>query len=185
MAEVDAYAVMSGPGSFTGVRVGLTTVKAWAEVYGKPIVALSRLEAIASRALHGTAYVAAFADANRGYVYGAVYRRSEAGLTALGDEMVFAPEKFVAAAADLAAGERISWASTDADAVLADAAWEGRKKLNEQIEQVSPFLAETLARLAVGRLAVGQSTDALALDANYVRRPDAEMFWKDTKAHGR
>ena len=46
LAELDSYAVCAGPGSFTGLRVGLTTVKAWAEIYGKPIVALSRLEAL-------------------------------------------------------------------------------------------------------------------------------------------
>src|ERR1700722_12922142 len=47
LAELDGYAVCAGPGSFTGLRVGLTTVKAWAEIHGKPIVALSRLEALA------------------------------------------------------------------------------------------------------------------------------------------
>ena len=50
MADVGGYAAAAGPGSFTGVRVGLTTVKAWAEVYGKPVAAVSRLEAIARQA---------------------------------------------------------------------------------------------------------------------------------------
>src|SRR5712672_1583922 len=45
LAELDGYAVCAGPGSFTGLRVGLATVKAWAEIHGKPIASLSRLEA--------------------------------------------------------------------------------------------------------------------------------------------
>ncbi len=47
--EVEVFAAASGPGSFTGVRIGLTTVKAWSEVFEKPIVALSRLEAVAAQ----------------------------------------------------------------------------------------------------------------------------------------
>src|ERR1039457_1968464 len=46
MEQIDVFAVGTGPGSFTGLRVGLTAVKAWAEVYGKPIAAVSGLEAI-------------------------------------------------------------------------------------------------------------------------------------------
>ena len=46
LGSLDGYAVCSGPGSFTGLRVGLTTVKAWAEIYRKPIAAVSRLEAL-------------------------------------------------------------------------------------------------------------------------------------------
>ena len=49
-ADIDVYVAASGPGSFTGVRVGLTTVKAWAEITGKPIVGVSRLEALAPQA---------------------------------------------------------------------------------------------------------------------------------------
>src|SRR5882762_4104478 len=58
MAEVDGYGVAAGPGSFTGVRVGWTMVKAWGEVYGKPIAAVARLEAVALQARGGTEYVA-------------------------------------------------------------------------------------------------------------------------------
>src|ERR1700749_1229018 len=48
--DIDVYVAASGPGSFTGVRVGLTTVKAWSEVTGKPIVGVSRLEALSTLA---------------------------------------------------------------------------------------------------------------------------------------
>jgi len=70
MEQVDAYAAAAGPGSFTGVRVGLTSVKAWAEVYGKRIAAVSRLEALAAEAPEETAWVAAFFNAQRGQVFG-------------------------------------------------------------------------------------------------------------------
>src|ERR1700748_2149873 len=66
MNDVDVLAVASGPGSFTGVRVGLTTVKAWAEVYGKPIVAMSRLEALARQPGGNGALVASAIRAQRG-----------------------------------------------------------------------------------------------------------------------
>src|ERR1700686_4378969 len=65
MADVEAYAVGAGPGSFTGVRVGLTTVKAWGEVYGRPIAPVSRLEAVASQSEAGRPFVAAFIDGSR------------------------------------------------------------------------------------------------------------------------
>src|SRR5882724_6500147 len=63
MDGIDGYAVAAGPGSFTGVRVGLTMVKAWGEVYGKRIAAVSRLEAMAMQGALGRSYVAAFVDA--------------------------------------------------------------------------------------------------------------------------
>ncbi|HET8922610.1 MAG TPA: tRNA (adenosine(37)-N6)-threonylcarbamoyltransferase complex dimerization subunit type 1 TsaB [Candidatus Acidoferrum sp.] len=184
MEDVDAYAAASGPGSFTGVRVGLTTVKAWAEVYGKPIVGVSRLEAIASQVSAATRYVAASANANRGQVFGAIYRRNVTELERLGDEMVLTPGDFVAAAAESAGRESVSWVSIDPDCMLVDKTWQAREKLNESIEHVSPFLAQTIAGMAAGRSAAGHSTDALRLDANYVRRSDAEIFWKGGKTHG-
>jgi len=185
MEEVDAYAAASGPGSFTGVRVGLTTVKAWAEVYGKRIVAVSRLEAMAAEALEGKAWVAAFANAQRGQVFGAVYQREGTALVRLGDEMVIAPGKFVEAAAESANGEGISWVSADAECLLSEDAWKAREMRGERVECVSSVRAPMIGKIGLAELAKGRFTDALALDANYVRRPDAELFWKGNAAHGR
>jgi len=185
MEDIDAYAAASGPGSFTGVRVGLTTVKAWAEVYGKPIVAVSRLEAMAAEASREKSWVAAFANARRGQVFGAVYQRQGTGLARLGDEMVIAPGKFVEAAAEFANGEGISWVSADAECVVSEAAWKAREVRGETVQRVSSVRAPMIGRLGLAALAEGRITDALSLDANYVRRSDAEIFWKGNAARGR
>jgi tRNA threonylcarbamoyladenosine biosynthesis protein TsaB len=185
MEDVEAYAAASGPGSFTGVRVGLTTVKAWAEVYGKQIVAVSRLEAIAVEASEGNGWVAAFANAQRDQVFGAVYQREGTGLVRLGDEMVIAPGKFVEAAAEFANGEAISWVSADPECIVSEAAWKAREMRGETVERISSVRAPMIGRLGLAALAEGRITDALALDANYVRRSDAEIFWKGSVARGR
>ncbi len=186
MKGVEAYAVAAGPGSFTGVRVGLTTVKAWGEVYGKPIVAVSRLNALASQAAEGVAHVAAFADARRGQVFGAVYRREGKSLARRGEEMVIAPGKFVELAAELAGGDGISWVSSEAGGLLADEAWKVRESRGERVQVVSSVLAPAIGRIGLGQLATGRVADPLSLDANYVRRSDAEIFWKGgTAKHDR
>jgi len=182
--EVSGYAVAAGPGSFTGVRVGLTTVKAWAEVYGKPVAAVSRLEAIAAQAASPAKVVAAFVDAQRGQVFGAVYRKEEDGLNRIDEEMVIPPERFVAATVNLAGGEKISWVSPDTGLIAAEAAWKERETQGEIIEQVSATLATIIGRIGLRQIREGKTTDALRLDANYVRRSDAEIFWKGA-GHGR
>ena len=185
MRDVDGYAVAAGPGSFTGVRVGLTSVKAWAEVYGKPVAAVSRLEAFAAAAnLTTSPHVAAFVDAQRGQIFGAVYRYGRSGLVKVGDEMVIAPARFVETAVELANGERIGWASPDAVLLTGEGTWREREKRGESVEQVSATLGGVLGRVGRRRLKEGKTTDALGLDANYVRRSDAELLWKGGAADG-
>ena len=184
LAEVDVFGVAAGPGSFTALRVGMTTVKAWGEVYGKPIVPVSRLELIARQAWGGTDYVASWAAANRGQVFGAVYRRSGNALERLGDEIVVDPGKFVELAAELARGQKIAWASADVDCMFETSEWKSREALKEGFELVSSFLAIGVARMAANQVAAGRYTDALGLDADYVRRPDAEIFWKGRAGRG-
>jgi tRNA threonylcarbamoyladenosine biosynthesis protein TsaB len=184
MQDVDAYAVAAGPGSFTGVRVGLTSVKAWAEVYGKRIVAVSRLEALAAEASGETGWVAAFFNAQRSQIFGAIYKRNGTRLERSGDEMVIAPGEFVELAAEVAKDEKISWVSTDAECVIAEAAWKAREMRGERVQSVSNVRAPMIGRLGVAAFSEGRFTDALALDANYVRRSDAEIFWKGKATHG-
>lgn len=183
LSDVDVFAVAAGPGSFTALRVGLTTVKAWGELFGRPIVPVSRLELIAAQAREGTDYVVAWADAARGQVFGAVYRRAGTGFERLGDEVVIEPGKFIELAANLTKGARIAWASPDSDCMFATPEWNSRQSLNESFELVSPALAAQIARKAASEFAAGRHVDALLLDANYVRRSDAEIFWKG-HAHG-
>ena len=184
MGDVGCYAVAAGPGSFTGVRVGLTSVKAWAEVYGRPVAGVSRLEAFAAEASRTSRYVAAFVDAQRGQVFGAVYRQDGSGLANISEEMVIAPREFLRRAVELANAEKITWASPDAHLLAGEDAWREREKHGESIEQISATLAGTLGRIGLRRLKEGEATDALRLDAHYVRQCDAEILWKGGAAHG-
>src|SRR4029077_12757498 len=103
--QIDVFAVAAGPGSFTGLRVGLTAVKAWAEVHRKPIAAVSGLEAIAMESLSGefpeasnACFIAPFLDARRGQVFGAIYRRTSENLMHLeltSDESILSPDEFL------------------------------------------------------------------------------------------
>ena len=76
--DIGAFAVVSGPGSFTGLRIGLAAIKALAEVFAKPIAAVSLLEAIAV-AGGQRGKVIAVLDAGRGDVYAGEYRRERLG----------------------------------------------------------------------------------------------------------
>jgi len=159
-AAIDCFAAASGPGSFTGVRVGLACVKGLAEAVGRPAVAVSNLQAIAS---FGTAPLRApVLDAHRGEVYGAVYDAESRIVTA---EVV---AKFEAWLATLPDGE-LEFVASGFTPPLAGTRFE-----HARVRTAPRSLAGAIARLA-SRAA---PQDPAALDANYVRRSDAELLWK-------
>jgi len=180
LGSLDGYAVCSGPGSFTGLRVGLTTVKAWAEIYRKPIAAVSRLEALATA---GTGprnprppLTAVFSDAKRGQVFAALFAASGAVLE---PETVIAIETFLSRAEAICGTSAILWKTPDSGLLESLPEWPRRQASGDVLEQIEPPFAAQLGALAQQKFLDGQTTDALALDANYVRRSDAELFWKD------
>ena len=185
LSGVELYAASAGPGSFTGVRVGLTTVKAWSEVYGRPIAAISRLEAVASESTGSAPYVAPFIDARRNQVFAALYRRQSAELQRLDEEMVIAPDKFLEWCAATVGSERIDWVSTDPDCLTQTPHWGAQFAGTHSVEMVSSLLASRIGQLGYRLAKQGRVADALTLDANYVRRSDAELFWKGPHRHGR
>jgi tRNA threonylcarbamoyladenosine biosynthesis protein TsaB len=178
MRDVELFAVAAGPGSFTGVRVGLTTVKAWSEAYGKPIASLSRLEAIATQAIEPGVYVATFFDAQRGQVFGGLYRRETVGLELVDQEMVISPEGFLDWVMERAGDERVSWISLDPEKVGSLSRWAELAKWGAKIELSTNLLAPLIGKTGLRRAIEGRFTSALELDAKYVRRSDAEIFWK-------
>src|SRR6202162_724021 len=123
LGEVDLFAAASGPGSFTGVRIGLTTVKAWSEVFSKPIVVVSRLEAVAAQSQSTAHYVASFIDGQRDQIFGALYQRTEAGLALVEAEMVASPEVFVEWVDKRASGNEVALISSDPERLAQEAAW--------------------------------------------------------------
>ena len=185
MELVDLLAVATGPGSFTGVRVGLTTVKAWCEVYGKPVVGVSRLEALARSVRGEGGILAANYDAQRGQVFGALYRNWSGRLERIGDEMVSAPESFLEFAAREAGGAAIHWVSLDPPLITDLEGWQVRSMRGDVMSKVSSELAATIGMVGEEKAGRGEFSDPLELDANYVRRSDAEIFWKGPASHVR
>jgi tRNA threonylcarbamoyladenosine biosynthesis protein TsaB len=185
MEEVDLLGVSTGPGSFTGVRVGLTTVKAWAEVYGKKVVGVSRLEAI-SRCADSTApWVAACYDAQRGQMFAAFYRRLEGTCERVEDEMVIEADDFLQWVRERAGSERIAWVSLDPDLITSLAGWQERTLAGDTMQRLEGDLADKIGEIAEECAGKRLFTDPLEMDANYVRRSDAEIFWKGPAGHGR
>ncbi len=93
--SLDAFAVSLGPGSFTGVRVGIATVKGLALATGKPVVGFSSLAMLAMNLPFGCAPVAPMFDARKGEVYAALYRCGALPEAATPDA-VLSPERFLA-----------------------------------------------------------------------------------------
>lgn len=191
MEQFDVFAVAAGPGSFTGLRVGLAAVKAWAEVYGKPIVPLSGLEAVAAQAARCVRskengqnddgfLVAPVVRATRGQICGALYSCRGTELNALDRGQASSAEEFLAYVAGRAKDRRVQFISPEPE-VIQGALENSNSSLDATARGVlkaSPVLAPILGELAFRYAARGEFTDALRLDANYIQRSDAELAWK-------
>lgn len=169
----DLFAVNSGPGSFTGLRVGLTAAKGWAEVYGKPAVGVSGLEAVAAQSRGAGTLIPAL-DARRGQIYFGFYEREGKRLSRRGEDRVATPEEFLDACKECAGPAVVI--GTDEDFAMPLMKQLGRGFF--PYEEVSGVLAPVIGCIAAERAGRGETRDALTLDANYVRRSDAELFWK-------
>ena len=145
ITDIEGFASASGPGTFTGVRVGLTAVKGLAESSSRKVAAVSNLKAMAH---FGTRELRApWIDARRGEIYGAVYN---AALELVQDEVVMGHDAWLAS---LPPGVEILF-------------------------EPRP-LAAAIGKIAASEFAAGRALDPAAVDANYVRRCDAEQMWND------
>jgi tRNA threonylcarbamoyladenosine biosynthesis protein TsaB len=160
--SVDCFAAACGPGSFTGVRVGLACIKGLAEAANRPAVAVSNLQAMA---VFGAAPLrATLLDARRGEVFGAVY---DSELRLVQEERVVKLAVWLAGLPG-APLEFITLGSAEAFSPLPG-----------PVVAAPRALAGAIARIAAVRVERGEAQDAAAVDANYVRRCDAELFWKE------
>jgi tRNA threonylcarbamoyladenosine biosynthesis protein TsaB len=163
--KVDGFVVVSGPGSFTGLRVGLATVKGLCEVLRKPLAIVFMLEAIAltyGRTGH-TATVAL--DAGRGEVYVGEYQVS-AGRASAVREYITKLDAFAAEAAGIS-GDLLTPDTKVAEALQAT---------NARARLVASIHADEIGRIGLRKLLAGETADPATVDVNYIRRSDAELF---------
>jgi tRNA threonylcarbamoyladenosine biosynthesis protein TsaB len=166
--DVECFASASGPGAFTGVRVGLACVKGLAEAAGKRVAAVSNLQALATFGIGPKR--ATVLDARRGEVYGGLY---DAKLRAIAPEVVMGLGGWLRT---LPEGP-IELISSGFDALLPGLA---EARFSRAILIEAPrALAGAIARIALVMLEEGRTLDPAEADANYVRRSDAELLWKD------
>lgn len=159
---IGAFAAASGPGSFTGLRVGLAAIKALAEVLQKPIAAVSLLEAVAESA-HGQGSILAALDAGRGEVYLGKFEIAPAG-TRLIVEQLLSREECLQSAAESTI--------VTPDQNLADAA----RAAGLKVQKIDRPRSDAIARIGWLRIQAGQLVSPEELEANYIRRSDAEIF---------
>jgi len=163
--DIDGFAVVSGPGSFTGLRVGLATVKGLCEILQKPLATVSMLEAVALT--HGSVaeMVTAVLDAGRNEVYVGEYEVTFAGARML--------REYIAKLAGFAAASKdITRELLTPDASVA----EFLQAANVRIRSVAPVQADEIGRIGIRKLLAGEVSDAVSVDVNYIRRSDAEIF---------
>ena len=162
--DLGAFAVASGPGSFTGLRIGLAAIKGLAEALGKPIAEVSLLEAIATAGgLQGK--VMAALDAGRSEFYMGVYDVSPEGARMISERLVTQDELVESA---------VGLTVVTPDPQIAEAL--RSKKIH--IEMTDRPRADAIARLGWKKIQAGDTVPAEQLEANYIRRTDAEIFSK-------
>jgi tRNA threonylcarbamoyladenosine biosynthesis protein TsaB len=178
LSTIDRYAVASGPGSFTGLRIGIATIQGLAFVHGRRVVAISALEALAHTAAGGLpegALVAAWMDAHRHDVFAALYRVTSAApftrarVIELEGPTVGAPAATLARWRTVIGGASIVAIGDGATLYAADLA----EALPAARVMPHPQLAGAVGLLAVDR--DDEALDPSAVRPLYVRRPDVEV----------
>lgn len=162
-SDIDAFIVVSGPGSFTGLRVGLAAIKGLAEILGKPIVPVSLLEVLAV-ATEKRGRVLSLLDAGRGQFYAGEYEISASGSERIQEHLIAREDL-----ANHAAGLTLSTTDPSIARTL--------RETPVGVFEVENLTAQMIASVGWRKLRAGKFVSPEQLDANYVRGSN-EIFAK-------
>ncbi|MDY6837861.1 MAG: tRNA (adenosine(37)-N6)-threonylcarbamoyltransferase complex dimerization subunit type 1 TsaB [Thermodesulfobacteriota bacterium] len=171
LEALDAFAVTIGPGSFTGLRIGISAVKGFAFATGKPVTGISTLDALAHPFPWFPGLVCPLLDARKGEVYTALYRcGTPETLKKVSSDCAVHPEEWLAGIQEICL-------------FVGDGAVAYRETIEEIVghrARFAPFFLHAPRASAVGALGIeqikrGETADASALVPYYIRKSDAEI----------
>ena len=170
LSDIDGYAVTRGPGSFTGLRIGISTALGLAQASGKPIAGVSTLHALATQAAVPSQLVCPMIDARRGEVYVSVFRYTKRGLVSQRPEQVLKPRNAIETIGEpcIFVGSGAALYNAKIIEILGETA-------HFSSEMNNTIRAATVASLAHKRLSSGETDDIMHFTPIYLRRPDAEI----------
>jgi tRNA threonylcarbamoyladenosine biosynthesis protein TsaB len=185
LGEIDLYAAANGPGSFTGIRVGLAAARAWGKVFTRPVRGVSVLEAMANKVPLTSDWAFPILDARRGeFFLGSFRRQTSVPLSTTRSDYEPADAGWILKPESLQTfvAERLTGGASAACVVRAHdrAAVALRASLptNLNWETVEGTLLDSIAAIARKEEQSSRPCPDTSLDAYYIRRPDAEVNWK-------
>jgi tRNA threonylcarbamoyl adenosine modification protein YeaZ len=174
--DVDLYACVNGPGSFTGIRVGIAAALGWGSTFGRPLRGVSLLEAMVEEAHPETSLAAAIIDAHRAEFYCGLFRRTRSGDASAFDS---ASDGLILKSEELArlfqsnASEGLTCVVREQDSAA--------RALQQSLpssclwQTVKGYLLPAVARVATRSYEEKRPPSMNELYAYYIRRPDAEV----------
>lgn len=170
VSDIDGFAVTTGPGSFTGLRIGISVVKGMAFAAGKPVVGISSLDALAQQFLTSSLPLCIMLDARKSEVYAARYGLAISEMISEETHCVIAPDKFIDGidTPHLFAGSgAVQYRDVIAGRLGANAVFtEGHRNV---------IRAADVAALAVRKFENGEVDDIRTVAPEYIRKSDAEL----------
>jgi tRNA threonylcarbamoyladenosine biosynthesis protein TsaB len=186
LSDIELYAAANGPGSFTGIRVGLAASMAWGRVFNRPVRGVSVLEAMVTKARPTSTWAFPIMDAGRGEFYLAsfqlersdpaadcnrLHKSTDDGWLLKPDSLRALLEKRLATGADITCLAR----ACDQSAIELCASL----PQSPRCMKTEGVLVDSLAAIALRAAQTDPGGTTAKLDAYYLRRPDAEMNWKE------
>ncbi len=179
--DIDVFAVATGPGSFTGLRIGLSTVKGFSYATGKPIVSVPTLEALAWNFPYSRYPVCTMLDARKKEVYAALFAWENNCLTKIINEASVNPEEFMRRYLLPANYQKIIFAGEGTiiykDEIIRAM---GEKAVFAPYEKTVPSPAN-VAAIGLKKALLNEFSDPISLTPIYIRKSEAEVKWKGSQ----